>query len=75
MKQVGLVQKYINSYKIEDQVCKDYSGEPVTIQQCCSAFQILAAGMTVALLGFVIERSIPLNLVKGYYTSDKALAR
>ena len=75
LKQVGLVQKYINSYKMEDQICKDYSGEPVTIQQCFSAFQILAAGMTVALLGFVMERFVPLNLVKGYYTSDKALAR
>ena len=75
LKQVGLVQKYINSYKMEDQICKDYSGEPVTIQQCFSAFQILAAGMTVALLGFVTERFVPLYLVKGYYTSDKALAR
>ena len=40
---------------MEDQVCEDYSGRPVTIKQCYSAFQILAAGMFLAFLGILFE--------------------
>ena len=55
LKEVGLVQKYIKSQRIEAQVCKDYSGEPVTIKQCYSAFQILVAGMIIVFCCFILE--------------------
>ena len=45
VKQVGLVQKYIRNYRIDAQTCQDFNGKSVTIQQCFSAFQILAGGM------------------------------
>ena len=40
---------------MEAQVCEDYSGGPVTIQQSYTAFHILAAGMFIAFLGFILE--------------------
>ena len=55
LKQVGLMQKYIKSHRMEAQVCKDHSGGPVTIQQCYTAFKILAVGMLFSFLGFILE--------------------
>lgn len=55
VKQVGLVQKYIRNYRIDAQSCRDFDGKSVTIQQCFSAFQILAGGMLISLFGFGIE--------------------
>ena len=40
---------------MEAQVCKDYSGKPVTIQQCHCAFLLLAAGAFLAFLGIIFE--------------------
>ena len=55
LKESGLVQKYIKSHRMEAQFCKDYSGEPITIQQCYAAFQILATGASIAILGLLLE--------------------
>ena len=55
LKEAGVVQKYIKSHQMEAQICKDFSGGPITIQQCYTAFQILAAGASIAILGFILE--------------------
>ena len=49
---------------MEAQVCKDHSGGPVTIQQCYTAFQILAAGMILSFLGFILEICIRPKLIE-----------
>ena len=64
LKEVGLMQKYIKSHRMEAQVCDDYSGGPVTIQQCYTAFQILAAGMFMAFLGFILEMFVRPKLLE-----------
>ena len=66
LKQVGLVQKYINSHKIEDQVCKDYSGRPIVLHQCFMAFKILGTGMVMAILAYIFE-----TLMKQLFPSMK----
>ena len=71
LKVVGLVQKYIQSYQMEAQICKDYSGEPVPIQQCFSAFQILITGIIVASLGLTLEACVPLERMKIIFRSEK----
>ena len=55
LKEVGLMQKYIKAHRIETQVCEDHSGEPVTIQQCYTAFQLLITGVALSFLGFILE--------------------
>ena len=55
LKEFGLVQKYIKSHRMEAQVCKDYSGEPVTIKQCYSAFKILSVGMLISFCCWIFE--------------------
>ena len=55
MKESGLVQKNIKTYQMEAQVCKDYSGEPVSMHQCFTAFQIFAIGTSIAVLGIMFE--------------------
>ena len=62
--EAGLVQKYIKSHQMEAQICKDFSGGPVTIQQCYTAFQILAAGASIAILGFILEMFLRPKLIK-----------
>ena len=58
------MQKYIKSHRMEAQVCEDYSGGPVTIQQCYTAFQILATGMFMAFLGFSLEMFVRPKLIE-----------
>ena len=49
---------------MEAQVCEDYSGGPVTIQQSYTAFQILAAGMFIAFLGLILEMFVRPKLIE-----------
>ena len=71
IKEAGLVQKYIKSHRMEAQVCKDYSGGPVTIKQSYSAFQILAAGMLVAFGCFILESFLLPERVKSFDPDEK----
>ena len=73
MKQAGLVQKCIKSHKIEDQVCKDYSGRPVLLHQCFMPFKILAAGMVMAFLGYILETFV--TLFKAKSRRDETVGR
>ena len=65
LKEAGLIQKFIKNHRMEAQVCKDYSGKPVTIQQCHFAFLILAAGAFLAFLGIIFEFCLRPKLMKG----------
>ena len=64
LKEAGLVQKYIKSHEMETQICKDFSGGPVKIQQCYTAFQILTAGALISILGFILELFLRPKLIK-----------
>ena len=65
LKESGLIQKFIKNYRMEAQVCQDYIGKPVTIQQCHVAFLILAAGAFLAFLGIIFEFCLRPKLIKG----------
>ena len=56
---------------MEAQICKDYSGGPVTIKQSSSAFKILAAGMLVAFGCFILESFVPPEWVKSIDPDEK----
>ena len=64
LKEFGLVQKYIKSHRMEAQVCKDYSGEPVTIKQCYSAFKILSVGMLISFCCWIFELFVKPKWIK-----------
>ena len=49
---------------MESQICKDYSGEPVSINQCYTTFQILGIGAFIAISGFVFEMFLRPKLMK-----------
>ena len=50
MKEGGSFKRIENSYSGEGQVCHDVSGEPVDINQCFTAFIIIAVGVGLGLI-------------------------
>ena len=55
MKERGNIQRAIKRHQITSQFCEDYSGKPISMNQCYSAYQLLFIGMLIALLSFVLE--------------------
>ena len=50
MKETGMVQRLFQLYDVQDQRCPDLSGMPLSSNQCCTAFGILAFGVCLTIL-------------------------
>ena len=46
----GAFEKLIEPYESEPQVCPDYSGQPINLGQCFTAFVLLLIGILIGLL-------------------------
>ena len=55
MKESGSVDRSIKKYKTQDQFCIDYSGKPVSINQCFIALNVMIAGFASCSLCWILE--------------------
>ena len=55
MKESGAVDRSIIKYKAYGNNCPDYSGKPISIQQCFVALSIITAGFVCCLLCWIFE--------------------
>ena len=63
LKEIGIVQRFAKMYEAEHQTCPDYSGKPISMQQCIVAFKILAAGYACGIFFLGLERCLPRRLM------------
>ena len=71
MREKGTMGQILTKYEPKPQNCPDYSGKPLGISTCISAFIILAFGIGICVLLFFLEM-----LVRSYHprnTSERAL--
>ena len=52
LKEIGAIQRYALKYKVQDQLCPSYSGKPLGIKQCFTAFGVLLVGSLAGALWF-----------------------
>ena len=45
LQEIGVVDRYSLKYRIPDQLCPSYSGNPLGIKQCFTAFTVLPIGI------------------------------
>ena len=45
LKEIGVVERYSLKYSTQDQFCASYSGKPLGIKQCFTAFTALLVGI------------------------------
>ena len=50
LKAIGTVQRAVEAYESESQVCPNYSGMPLSISQCFTAFLFLLIGVGISTL-------------------------
>ena len=55
MKEGGNIQRAIKRHQMTSQFCEDYSGKPISMNQCYTAYQLLSVGMLLALMVFILE--------------------
>ena len=69
LKEIGEVQRNSKKYHpLEKQICKDHSGESVTINQSFFAFSILLVGLLGSFLFLVLEKLLPHEKMDGFLT-------
>ena len=60
LKEVGIVKKFAETYDVDGgQMCPDYSGTPLNITQCITAFAILIVGICLCMASLVLEMCTP----------------
>ena len=59
MKEIGLVQRNSKKYQLNNPVCKDYNGKPITNNQSMFIFEILLLGFLGSLLWLILEKTLP----------------
>ena len=72
MKEGGNIQRAINRHQMTSQFCEDYSGKPISMNQCYSAFQLLLIGMLLALLSLILEGLFRPKIMKLMSMSEKS---
>ena len=55
MMEVGSIQRAIKRHQMTSQFCEDYSGKPISMNQCYTAYQLLFIGMILSFLSFALE--------------------
>ena len=55
MKEKGTMDQIMTKYEIKPQICPDYSGQPLGISTCVSAFIMLAFGMATCMIVVFLE--------------------
>ena len=68
LKEIGAVQRYAKKYEMEDQVCPDYSGKPLALKQCFTAFVILITGIIGCLIWLMLEICSPREWMNWFLT-------
>ena len=68
LKEIGAIQRYDKRYEIKDQWCPDYSGKPLSINQCITAFNVLVVGVVGGLAWFILEIIVPQQHIQQLYT-------
>ena len=66
LKEIGAVQRYYKMYDTTKQVCPDYSGNPLSVKQCITAFKFMSAGILFGLLWLVLEILAPRKWIKWF---------
>ena len=59
IKEIGVIQRFSTAYLPPTQVCPNLSGRPLTMNQCISAFIILAIGFIACIILVCLEGFIP----------------
>ena len=69
LKETGSIKRYADKYDTEKQSCPDYSGKPISMQQCIVAFKILAAGYLSCAFMLGCEQFMPMKMMSGFYNT------
>ena len=64
IKESGAVDRSITKYKSNCQNCPDYSGKPISIQQCFIALSIMTGGFACCLLCWILECCLSRRWIK-----------
>ena len=75
LKEIGAIQRYDKRYEIKDQRCPDYSGKPLSINQCITAFNVLVVGVFGGLSWFLLEVIVPRQHIKQFYMMGDSYLR
>ena len=67
LKEIGAIRRYDKRYKIKAQWCPDYSGKPLSINQCITAFNVIVIGVLGGFLWLMIEIIIPRSWMQYFY--------
>ena len=68
LKEIGAVHRYYKTYEIQHQLCPDYSGNPLSVKQCITAFNVLITGVLLCLLWLLLEILTPRKWMKWLLT-------
>ena len=64
LKEIGAVQRYATSYKQSHKICPDYSGKPLPVGQCFTAFIVLVFGICSGIIWLTLENVSPQTWMK-----------
>ena len=64
LKESGKVQRYKQIYERNPQSCPDYSGRPISIEQCFTTFIIVSCGFVLSMTWLAIEIVLPAKWIK-----------
>ena len=66
LQEIGGVDKYSEAYKESDKMCPYYSGKPLPIKQCYTAFIVLISGICSCLIWLILEKLVPQNWIERF---------
>jgi ionotropic kainate glutamate receptor 2 len=66
LKEIGAVQKSYKTYVNQNQLCPDYSGNPLGVKQCITAFKFMSSGILFGLLWLLLEILAPQKWIKWF---------
>ena len=67
LKEIGALQRYYKMHDTTKQVCPDYSGYPLSVKQCITAFKFMSAGLLFGLLWLLFEILAPRKWIKWFF--------
>ena len=67
LKEIGEVERHSNRYKLKDQVCRDYSGEKITLNQSLLLFKILLVGFLASLFWLILEKNLSREMMNSLF--------
>ena len=66
LKENGKMQRYRQLYEGRQQMCPDYSGQPISMMQCFTTFLIITSGFIMSTIWLVLELFLPRKVMKPF---------